>query len=263
MTGLSVSDLCVQVGRKRILHDLSFTAPAGALTAIVGPNGSGKSTLLKALAGEIRSTGTLRLGGFDIRRARAEDLADRRAVLPQSTPMSFPFQVLEVVRLGLRHRGEGAEAAARRALSQVGLEGYEERFYQELSGGEQQRTQLARVLCQIWSPHPPEAPRWLFLDEPVSSLDIAHQMQVMQIARDFADAGGGVLAVMHDLNLSAMFADRVIVMHQGRLAAAGKVRETLSDDLLATVYGCRIESCRTPPEGRWFVLPHLSQAAET
>ncbi|MEM6940415.1 MAG: heme ABC transporter ATP-binding protein [Pseudomonadota bacterium] len=260
MSSLSVQDLGVRIGRKTILEDIGFSAAAGQLTAVVGPNGSGKSTLLKALTGELHATGHAQLGDVDIRRARPEVLADMRAVLPQSTPMAFPFQVLEVVRLGLRYRDLGSDEAVLSAIEKVGLQGYEARFYQELSGGEQQRAQLARVLCQVWSPHPSETPRWLFLDEPVSSLDIAHQLQVMQIARDFADAGGGVLAVMHDLNLSAMFADRVLVMRGGQLAAAGGVQETLQDALLSDVYGCTIQSCQAPAAGSWYILPHRSKS---
>lgn len=263
MNDLVVQNLGVRIGRKTILRDIEFTAKCGQLTAIVGPNGSGKSTLLKALTGEAASSGTAFLGETNVHTAAPQTLAGMRAVLPQSTPMSFPFQVLEVVRLGLRFRWAGSDLAARNALARVGLGGYEERLYQELSGGEQQRAQLARVLCQVWSPHPAPHPRWLFLDEPVSSLDIAHQLQVMQIARDFADQGGGVLTVMHDLNLSALFADQVLVMHDGRLAAAGAVSETLRDDVLSRVYGCRIESCRTPSPENWFILPHRSQAAPT
>ncbi|MEP4194806.1 MAG: heme ABC transporter ATP-binding protein [Aliishimia sp.] len=259
MSELTTHQLSVSIGPKAILRDISFSASAGQVTAIVGPNGSGKSTLLKALTGEISATGDVVLNGSDVATATPKELADMRAVLPQSTPMSFPFQVLEVVRLGLRFRGVGSEEAAREALVRVGLQGYENRFYQELSGGEQQRAQLARVLCQVWSPHATTDPGWLFLDEPVSSLDIAHQLQVMQIARDFADTGGGVLAVMHDLNLSALFADKVLVMHNGQIAGAGSVQETLRNDLLSDVYGCRIESCQVPPSESWFILPHLSQ----
>ncbi|MEM9966893.1 MAG: heme ABC transporter ATP-binding protein [Pseudomonadota bacterium] len=258
---LTAQAISVRAGPKTILSDVSFHAQPGQLTAIVGPNGSGKSTLMKALTGEIRATGHVMLNKIEVATARPEVLADMRAVLPQSTSMSFPFQLLEVVRLGLRFRGPGSEDVARDALTRVGLAGYEARFYQELSGGEQQRAQLARVLCQIWSPYPDKMPRWLFLDEPVASLDIAHQLQVMQIARAFADAGGGVLAVMHDLNLSAMFADKVMVMQQGRLVAAGTVRDTLRDDLLSDVYGCVVQSCATPSGESWYVLPHLSSAA--
>ncbi|MEM6309838.1 MAG: heme ABC transporter ATP-binding protein [Pseudomonadota bacterium] len=259
--GLDVENLSVSFGRKPILRDVGFAAKAGQVTAIVGPNGSGKSTLLKALTGEISGTGTARLNGLDINNTLPTTLADMRAVLPQSTPMSFPFQVIEVVRLGLRYRGPEAQGVARDMLARVGLAGYEHRLYQELSGGEQQRAQLARVLCQTWSPHIPDAPRWLFLDEPVASLDIAHQLHVMQIARAFADQGGGVLVVMHDLNLSAMFADQVLVMKDGALIANGPVHTTLTNALLSDVYGCDVISCATPHAGSWYVLPHLSRIA--
>jgi len=258
MTQLSVSDLSVRIGRKTILRDITFSACSGELTVIVGPNGSGKSTLLKALTGELNSTGRAMLGEEDAAKGKPEVLANLRAVLPQATPMSFPFQVIEVVRLGLRFRSEAADRAAHDTLAQVGLKRYEERLYQELSGGEQQRVQLARVLCQLWSPFPPDSSQWLFLDEPVSSLDIAHQLEVMQIARDFADQGGGVLAVMHDLNLSAMFADQILVMKEGCLAASGEVKATLQNGLLSEVYGCAIETCRVPPTDEWYVLPHCS-----
>ena len=128
-----------------------------------------------------------------------------------------------------------------RALARVDLEGFAGRFYQELSGGEQQRVQLARVLCQVWAPVLDGKPRYLFLDEPVSSLDIKHQLIIMNLARDFAERGGGVVAILHDLNLTAMFADRIFVMHRGRLAAAGSPNEVLSDELISRVFECKLK----------------------
>ena len=110
-------------------------------------------------------------------------------------------------------------------MARVDLAGFGARFYQELSGGEQQRVQLARVLCQVWTPVLEGRPRYLFLDEPVSSLDIKHQLVIMDIARDFARRGGGVVAILHDLNLTAMYADRVLVMKRGRVAASGSPRK--------------------------------------
>ncbi len=103
--------------------------------------------------------------------------------------------------------------------------------------------QLARVLCQVWAPVLDGKPRYLFLDEPVSSLDIKHQLIIMNLARDFAQRGGGVVAILHDLNLTAMYADRIFVMHRGRLAAAGSPQEVLSDELISRVFECK-------PEGR-------------
>ena len=142
-----------------------------------------------------------------------------------------------------------------RALARVDLDGFAGRFYQELSGGEQQRVQLARVLCQVWAPVLDGRPRYLLLDEPVSSLDIRHQLMIMNVARDFARRGGGVVAILHDLNLTAMYADRVHVMHRGRLAAAGTPSEVLSDEMIAKVFECRLKVGALPAKGMPFVLP--------
>ncbi|KIC41987.1 iron ABC transporter [Ruegeria sp. ANG-R] len=257
---LTANQLSVRLGRRMILKDLSFSAMAGHVTAIVGPSGAGKSTLLAALTGDIDYSGSVTLDKRDLAKASAAELADLRAVLPQATPMSFPFTVLEVVRMGRLRRANDDRIAAE-ALARVGLVGFAGRFYQELSGGEQQRVQLARVLVQVWEPVGPKGPRWLFLDEPVSSLDIGHQLQVMQIIQQFAAQGGGVVMVMHDLNLTSMCADSVILMAGGTLLHQGGSQETLRNDLLSRAYGCRIAVNRTPETGV-FLLPQVAMAAD-
>lgn len=254
---LTATDITLHAGRRRILHGVSLSAPAGALTAIVGPNGSGKTTLIRALTGEVRHGGTVALDGRDVASLSPAVLAGVRGVLPQASLLSFPFTVREVVRLG-------CDAAMTRppsvetALSSVGLPGFEGRFYQELSGGEQQRVQLARVLAQVWEPVLDGHPRWLFLDEPVASLDIGHQLTVMRLARDYARRGGGVVAVMHDLNLTAQFADQVVLLHDGHVAAAGAPREVLTSETLSLAYGCSLRVGETPPPGVPFVLPQTA-----
>lgn len=255
---LIANNISVSYGPKQVLHGLNVAAQPGTLTAIVGPNGSGKTTLMRALTGDVPFDGTIMLGDTDIATAKPYDLAARRAVLPQATPLSFPFQAVEVVRLGLRGGIETNDRLALTALSRVGLDGYANRFYQELSGGEQQRVQLARVLCQVWRPVVGGVPRWLFLDEPVSSLDIGHQLTVMQIARDFARAGGGVVAVMHDLNLSAMFAHQVVLMQSGRIIGHGTPDQVLSDAQVSRAYGCDIRTSTAPMDGGWFMLPQAA-----
>jgi len=254
---LHATDLHVKLGRKTVLDGVEFSAHAGHLTAIVGPNGSGKTTLIRALTQEIPYQGRILMGGVDIADMPASDLATRRAVLPQASKIAFPFTVLEIVRLGLLAGSYGAESSLpQRALARVGLDGFEGRFYQDLSGGEQQRVQLARVLAQVWDPLEGETPRWLFLDEPVSSLDIGHQLRVMQTAKDFAQAGGGVVAVMHDLNLTAMYADRIVLMSDGKIQASGSPNEVICDDTLSHAYRCSLR-VNTAPEGiAPFVLPH-------
>lgn len=257
---ISARNLTLRYGRRAVLEGLDFVAKPGALTAIVGPNGSGKTTLLKALTGEVPCEGDVSVEGLDIATTPAWQLAGTRAVLPQSTPMAFPFQAIEVVRLGLGRSVSNDTSLPHQALERVGLGGYEARFYQELSGGEQQRVQLARVLCQVWTPVLEGTPRWLLLDEPVSSLDIGHQLQVMEIARDYADAGGGVIAVMHDLNLSAMFADEVALMKDGTIVVQGSPDEVLSDDNLSFAYGCTVRTRSAPVDKGWFFLPQGSSA---
>ncbi len=252
---LKAKNISVSYGRKQVLHGLDLTARAGTLTAIVGPNGSGKTTLMRALTGDVAFDGTVMLGDTDIARAKPYDLAAQRAVLPQATPLAFPFHAVEVVRLGLRGGINTNDRLALTALSRVGLDGYANRFYQELSGGEQQRVQLARVLCQVWRPVVGGIPRWLFLDEPVSSLDIGHQLTVMNIARDFARAGGGVVAVMHDLNLSAMFAHQVVLMQSGHIIGHGAPAQVLTDAQVSRAYGCDIRTSSAPDDGGWFMLP--------
>ncbi|WP_170552010.1 heme ABC transporter ATP-binding protein [Ruegeria atlantica] len=253
---LIVTDLSVQLGRRTILSNLFFSAQPGQVTAVVGPSGAGKSTLLAALTGDLDHDGAVTLNGRDIARTSAAELSDIRAVLPQATPMSFPFTVLEVIRMG-RMRRAMDDRIALHALTRVGLGGFEGRFYQELSGGEQQRVQLARVLVQVWQPTGPTGSRWLFLDEPVSSLDIGHQLQVMQIVRDFAASGGGVVMVMHDLNLTAMCADNVILLSGGQILSQGTPVDTLCDDLLSQAYGCRI-AVNCAPETGVYLLPQVA-----
>lgn len=251
----------VSIAKTDILSDLSFHAGAGQLTAIVGPNGSGKTTLLKALTGELPYTGKISLDGDDMRSFSTAALAARRAVLPQAAALAFPFNVLEVVRLGLLSGLHVHDSdLPQRALKHVGLAGFEARFYHELSGGEQQRCQLARVLVQVWHPVRDGKPSWLFLDEPVSALDIGHQLEVMQIARDFADQGGSVIAVMHDLNLTAMFADSVALIAGGRRVIQDSPENVLTDAHISNAYRCNVQVNVTPNAGGGapYLLPHMA-----
>jgi len=257
---VQASHITLSIARKQILHDVSFTARPGEVAAIVGPNGSGKSTLLKALVGELPCRGAVTLNGRRLQEYKPWELASLRGVLPQATVLAFPFTVLEVVRLGLA-AGVDADHPDRpyEALARVDLDGYAGRFYQELSGGEQQRVQLARVLAQVGQPRRDGHSCWLFLDEPVSSLDIAHQLTVMGLAREFAAGGGGVIAVMHDLNLTAMYADHVHVMAAGQTAGAGPVAEVLTDARLSEVYGCPLRTGVVPADAGVFVLPQTAR----
>lgn len=217
---------------------------------MVGPNGAGKSTLLRVLAGELRPThGDVRLLGKPLNAWKSQEVARQRAVLPQSTTLPFAFRVEEVVLLGRAPHVNGDEqphdyAITNAALTTVGMAGFTERIYPTLSGGEQQRVQLARVLAQIWE----EAPlgcRYLLLDEPTNNLDLAHQHHTLQIARCFAAQGVGVLAILHDLNLAAQYADQVCVMKAGRVLACGDPQTALTPALTAEAFAINV-----------MVLPH-------
>lgn len=262
---IEARDVSVSIGRHRIVSGAGLVARPGAVTAIVGPNGSGKTTLMRAICGDIRYEGTISINGRDVAHARQWELSTLRAVLPQASALAFPFTVREIVRLGMLGGRSGAPADAdetlpERALAAVDLAGFAGRYYQHLSGGEQQRVQLARVLCQVWEPVLDGEPRYLLLDEPVSSLDIRHQIAIMRIARGYADRGGGVVAILHDLNLTAMFADHVLVMHGGSPAASGTPREVLADDVLEAVFGCALKVGQVP-RGVPFVLPQSAAGA--
>lgn len=259
---LQITDLSARLGGRTILHGINLTARAGQVLAICGPNGAGKSTLLRAALGEIRAEGRLTLNGLDVAKTPPAVLARLRAVLPQDTQVAFGFRPEEIVEMG-QEAGDFAQmpGLARKALAAVGLAHVAARDFQTLSGGEKQRTHLARALAQVWQPVGPQGSRWLFLDEPVASLDLGQQLQVMQLARGFADGGGGVVAVMHDLNLSAMFADRIALVVAGRVAACDAPAAVLTAPRLRQAYGCEVAMNTPPAAGPWFVPQSCRSAA--
>lgn len=251
---LHVQNLQASLGGHPILRGVTLTAKAGEVTAICGANGAGKSTLLRAILGEIPSTGQMTLNGEDLRGQSARSLAQTRAVLAQDTQVAFGFTVGEVVSMG-HEAGAAAlkSGITAQALTTVGLAGYGPRPLQTLSGGERQRAHLARALAQVWHSVGPNGPRWLFLDEPVASLDLGHQLQIMALARGFADAGGGVIMVMHDLNLTIHTAQNIGFLIDGRIAAAGPADEIITSDLLGQAFGCSVIMNTAPQSGPWFL----------
>jgi iron complex transport system ATP-binding protein len=236
---------------------VDFSVAPGRTVAIVGPNGAGKSTLLKLLTGELApSAGEIRLDGRPISAWPARELARRRAVLPQSASVSFPFTVAEIVALGAVGTPTRAEkeALVARALATVELIGFAPRFYQELSGGERQRVQLARVLAQLWSGG---ENGYLLLDEPTSNLDLSHQLLTLELARKHAEGGAGVICVLHDLNLAAMAADEIVALKDGRVVASGPPGDTITEALVAELYGvsCTVGGVPSGP----FFLPQSAR----
>ena len=258
---ITTRNINVTLSGRPVLKDVSLSAHAGELLAICGPNGSGKTTTLKAISGDLKpQSGSVMINGSELADLAPWQLAEMRGVLPQASNLAFPFTVTEVLRMGLSGRSHRDVDADRdiiaKALKAVDLGGFEGRFYQELSGGEQQRVQLARVLCQVESPVANGVARWLLLDEPVASLDILHQLAIMRLARDFCRAGGGVIAVMHDLNLTSLFADSVVLMKDGQVASIGTPHEAFTNDNLFAVFKARLSVNQIPSDDTPFVLPH-------
>jgi iron complex transport system ATP-binding protein len=248
--------ISVSVRGKSLLHGVDLRIDPGKIVAVVGPNGAGKSTLLKVMTGEwVPDAGRVELDGRPLNEWPAAYLATRRAVLPQSIDVVFPFLVSEVVSLGMppsltvRERDRFVE----RALDAVELGDLGSRIYGTLSGGEKQRAQLARVLAQVWS----RECTYLLLDEPTSSLDLAHQLVILRLARAHAAGGGGVLMILHDLNLASMAADEMVALRGGSRIASGHPSAVITDDLIAALYGVRAE-VRGVPEGP-FLLPQTAQ----
>jgi iron complex transport system ATP-binding protein len=259
---LQARDLGYSVNGHTLVAGIDLDVVPGRVTVLIGPNGAGKSTLLRILAGELKPTrGNVRLDARELGSFSAAQLAQRRAVVPQSSVLAFPFTVLEVALLGVSVPGFGtapaqARSAALAALDAVGLRGLAGRLYLHLSGGERQRVHIARALSQLaFASAPPGATRCFLLDEPTASLDLAHQSLVLAAIRAQAQLGMAVVAVFHDLNLAATLADDLILLQRGRVMASGDAAAVLTDDLLSQAYGCRVLTNRTPGAGRAFVLP--------
>ena len=236
-------------GGRLVLETSSLALATGELVALCGPNGAGKSSLFGLLAGEIRpGAGSVTLDGRPLAGFSAAALAAERAALEQAPSLSAPFTVAELVALGLSAvpRAEIDEPAlCARAMQAAGVAGLAGRGADRLSGGERARAHLARVLAQLWAGRAAGGGRYLMLDEPTASLDIAHQLAVMRAARDEAEDGAGVLVVLHDLNLAAGFADRVVLMHAGRIAAEGGPADVFEAARLSAVYATPLAVERT------------------
>ncbi|MFJ6212191.1 heme ABC transporter ATP-binding protein [Streptomyces sp. NPDC092296] len=246
--------LRVTLGQRPVLDGVDIAVRAGEVLALVGPNGAGKSTLLAALAGDLPAeSGEVLVDGAPVDAWSAPDLALRRAVLPQSAPLAFPFAVEEVVRMGrMPWSGTAAaehdDAAVATAMAATEVAAFAARPYPALSGGERARAALARVLAQ----HAP----LILLDEPTAALDLHHQELVLRICRDQAAEGRAVVVVLHDLGLAAAHADRVAVLAGGRIAADGPPTDTLTEQLLSTVYRHPVEVLPHPRTGTPLILPH-------
>jgi iron complex transport system ATP-binding protein len=260
---LRADDLTVRVGSATLLAGVTVALVPGEVLAMVGPNGAGKSTLLDTLAGDrAPSGGTVELDGRPLASWPLGDLARVRAVVPQRSALDFAFTALEVVLLGRaphRDRSSAAHdvAIADAALTAADAGALRSRVYPSLSGGERQRVHFARALAQVWE-RAGHGGRYLLLDEPTAALDLAHQQQLLRRAREWASDGTAVLVVLHDLNLAAAYADRILVLARGRAVALGPAREVLRPELIASVVGVEVVVADHPDAAVPFIVPRAA-----
>lgn len=253
MSFLSVSGVSHSFGDRPVLQDVSFEVEGGEVLALIGPNGAGKSTLLSMVAGDATpDSGSIRVDGQPISAYRPVELARKRAMLLQKTSVSFSYTVQEVVEMGRTPwrgtpRAEFDEQAVRVAMEQTETTHMAQRDVMTLSGGESGRAHLARIFAQ-------DTPL-LLLDEPTAALDILHQEQTLKNAREYAAAGAAVVVVLHDLDVAAAYADRIVLLQRGRVVASGAPAEVCTAQRLSEVYGHEIEVLTHPVSGRLLILP--------
>ncbi|MCS4270648.1 MULTISPECIES: heme ABC transporter ATP-binding protein [Raoultella] len=238
---IQAENLVYTLQGRHLTDNVSLTLPGGEIVAILGPNGAGKSTLLRQLTGYLRPHGgRCSLLGTPLEAWSITELAKTRAVMRQNGHMAFPFSVQEVIRMGrYPWRTRGSHDETDRIMALCDCRELAARDYRQLSGGEQQRVQLARLLVQLWEPIP--SPKWLFLDEPTSALDIHHQQHLFRLLRRLVrERQFNVCCVLHDLNLAARYADRVVLMDRGRVVDSGSPQAVMQQRALKDLYGADI-----------------------
>ena len=253
-TLLEANHLSYRINNKTLIDDINFSIKQNEMVVIIGPNGAGKSSLLKLLTGYTHPTqGECLLEGRSISEWDSNALARKRAVMKQQSHLQFAFTVEDVVAMGRTPYGsEHKQKAIEEALTQTQCQLLRERDYRQLSGGEQQRVQLARVLAQLWQPT--ASPACLFLDEPTSALDLYHQQHSLRLLHQLTrERPLGVCCVLHDLNLTALYADKVYLIHEGKLVANGTPTEVLTTDNLTRWYKADLAVSQHPE----YATPHV------
>lgn len=245
---LQAQHLTLTRQQRNLVDDVTLSLHPGEMVTLIGPNGAGKSTLLRLLTGYLSpSHGSCLLNNQPVAGWNKEALSRQRAMMRQNSQLAFSWPVEEIIAMGRAPWGESAtQAIPEQVMALTGCTSLRGRDYCQLSGGEQQRVQLARALAQLWHHDGPRG--WLFLDEPTSALDLYHQQHLLRLLHQLTRHGGlHVCVVLHDLNLAALWSDRILLMHQGKLVASGSPWQVLEEETLRRWYQADIR-VRPHPE---------------
>ena len=248
---LKLDNISYQIGKKSILSGVDLNFEPGKISMILGPNGSGKSSLLKIFSGSERHFGgKVYYNSIDLLSITNEVLAKKRAVLSQQSQLQFPLPVKDVVMMGryphfsFQPSTEDNEIVEE-VISKMQLNQLQNRNYLTLSGGEKQRVHFARILAQLWS-IPENENRYLFLDEPLNSLDINFQQEFLQIAKSFLNPQTIIVAIVHDINLAVRFSDQISFLKSGKIVASGIPNKIVKPEILEDVFGVKTMVIKHP-----------------
>ncbi|HBR7308741.1 TPA: heme ABC transporter ATP-binding protein [Klebsiella aerogenes] len=239
--------LSLRLGQRQVIDQVSLTLRGGEMTALIGPNGAGKSTLLRLLTGFLTpDSGERMMDGKALERWSPQALSRRRAVMLQRTPLQADWTVETVIAMGRSPwEATASPQTLRDIMAETGCDHLRGRRYPSLSGGEQQRVQLARCLAQLWQNGAPQG--WLFLDEPTSALDLYYQQHLLRLLKRLTATGQlHVCVVLHDLNLAALWADQILLLHQGQVVAQGTPHQVIQQDIISRWYGADVRLGQHP-----------------
>ena len=245
--GIRCESIDINLNKREILKNISVEVNEKEILSIIGPNGAGKSTLLKSLAGDINPIkGNIFYDEKNINNINIQERAFTRSVMSQLQPIAFDFSVKEIVEMGWVDRGESEYAdqfddAVNEVIHKCGVKDLINRNFNTLSGGEQRRIHFARTLLQLWRPSNSDDPKYLFLDEPTANLDLTYEIKLLNIVKEVAQEGAGVMLVLHDLNLAAKFSDKVAILKGGSIIDIGLPKDVLKSTLLSDIYEIDVE----------------------